>query len=378
MMVFTIGILEGKSPMRTITIGIDLAKSVFSACTLDDAGRVVQRQELRRDAFIAWLAHVPAGTAVAMEACSGAHHWARRCIEHGLQPRLMAAQFVKPFRKSQAAKNDRNDAEAIATAARQGNMRFVPIKSLEQQARLSEHRIREGYKADALAASNRMRGLLAEFGIVVAKSDAALRRLLAGLGELPIPASTRIALDELQHHWSALRDHEAACSRRILAQARDDARCRRLQQIIGVGPLTADALVASVGNARDFRNGRQLAAWLGLTPSQHSSGGKARLGTISCRGDRYLRTLLIQGARSSLQRSQAVVIAKATPEQVWIRDLATRLPFGKVLVAIANKHARQAWAMLARDEDYDPDAWLRHPMVQRPASKRRKTTRMPS
>jgi len=358
--------------MRTITIGIDLAKSVFSACTLDDAGRVLQRQELRRDAFTTWLATVPAGTTVAMEACSGAHHWARRCVEHGLRPRLMAAQFVKPFRKSQAAKNDRNDAEAIATAARQGNMRFVPVKSPDQQARLSEHRIREGYKTDALAASNRLRGILAEFGVVMAQGDAALRRTLAGLGELPIPAATRIALDDLQQHWSALRAHQAVCSQRILAQARNDERCHRLQQIIGVGPLTADAMVASIGNARDFSNGRQLAAWLGLTPSQHSSGGKTRLGTISCRGDRYLRTLLIQGARSSLQRAQAVIVAKATPEQLWIRELATRLPFGKVLVAIANKHARQAWAMLARDEDYDPDAWLKHPMVQRPASARRK------
>ena len=265
--------------MRNITIGIDLAKSVFSTCTVDATGRVLQRQDLRREAFASWLVQLPAGTLIAMEACSGAHHWARRGIDHGLQPRLMAAQFVKPFRKSQAAKNDRNDAEAIATAARQGNMRFVPVKSIDQQARLAEHRVREGYKADAL--------------------------------------------------------------------------------------------VATIGNGHDFRNGRQLAAWLGLTPSQHSSGGKARLGTISCRGDGYLRTLMIQGARSSLQRAQVVAVAKATPEQIWIRDLASRLPFGKVVVAIANKHARQAWAMLARGEDYDAHAWLKHPMVQRPASKRR-------
>lgn len=359
--------------MRTVTIGVDLSKQVFSACTLDDGGRVAGRQELRREAFAVWLAQVPAGTTVAMEACSGSHHWARRCLELGLQPRLMAAQFVKPFRKSQAAKNDRNDAEAIATAARQGNMRFVPVKSVEQQARLSEHRIREGYKADALAASNRLRGILAEFGIVVARGDAPLRRLLAGLGELPIPASTRAALAELQQHWAALREREAVCSRRILAQAREDERCRRLQQIVGIGPLTADALVATVGNARDFHRGRQLSAWLGLTPSQHSSGGRARLGEITCRGDRYLRTLLIQGARSSLQRAQVVVVGQASPEQLWIRELATRLPFGKVLVAIANKHARQAWAMLARGEGYDPHAWLKHPMVQRPASRRRAT-----
>ena len=357
--------------MRNIAIGIDLAKSVFSTCTLDASGRVIRRQDLRREAFSAWLAQLPAGTLVAMEACSGAHHWARRSLDHGLEPRLMAAQFVKPFRKSQAAKNDRNDAEAIATAARQGNMRFVPVKSIDQQARLAEHRIREGYKADALAASNRLRGSLAEFGIVVPRTDAALRRTLAGLDELPIPATTRVALDRLQQHWSALREHEASCSRRILAQSRDDERCARLRRIIGIGPLTADALVATIGNGRDFRNGRQLAAWLGLTPTQHSSGGKARLGTISCRGDGYLRTLLIQGARSSLQRALVVPIDKATPEQIWIRDIATRLPFGKVLVAIANKHARQAWAMLARGEDYDPHAWLKHPMVQRPASKRR-------
>ena len=357
--------------MHNITIGIDLAKSVFSTCTVDATGRVLQRQDLRREAFATWLVQLPAGTLIAMEACSGAHHWARRSIDHGLQPRLMAAQFVKPFRKSQAAKNDRNDAEAIATAARQGNMRFVPVKSIDQQARLAEHRVREGYKADALAASNRLRGILAEFGIVVARSDAALRRLLAHLDELPLPASTREALDQLQRHWSALREHEATCSRRILAQSHHDERCARLRRIIGIGPLTADALVATIGNGHDFRNGRQLAAWLGLTPSQHSSGGKARLGTISCRGDGYLRTLLIQGARSSLQRAQVVAVAKATPEQIWIRDLASRLPFGKVVVAIANKHARQAWAMLARGEDYDAHAWLKHPMVQRPASKRR-------
>jgi len=144
----------------------------------------------------------------------------------------------------------------------------------------------------------------------------------------------------------------------------------RAQQQIGVGPLTADAMVASIGNGREFNNGRQLSAWIGLVPVQHSSGGRQRLGAISCDGDAYLRTLLMQGARSSLQRAQAVPLEKATAEQIWIRSLAARMPFGKVLAAIANKHARQLWAMLARDEDYDPDAWQRHPMVQRPASRK--------
>jgi transposase len=143
----------------------------------------------------------------------------------------------------------------------------------------------------------------------------------------------------------------------------------QVRAIIGVGPLAADAMAASLGSAKDFSNGRQLAAWLGLVPTQHSSGGHARLGTISCRGDAYLRTLLIQGARSSLQRAKAVSVEKSTPEQIWIRQLACRMPFGKLLVAIANKHARQLWAMLAHNENYDADAWLKHPMVQRPAGK---------
>lgn len=356
--------------MRTITIGVDLAKQAFSACSLDERGAVTQRRDLRRDAFATWLAQQPVGSVVAMEACSGAHHWGRRCLEHDLVPKLIAAQFVTPFRKSRGAKNDRNDAEAIATAARQGNMRFVPVKTLEQQARLAEHRVREGTKAEHLACGNRLRGVLAEFDVIVAQSDAALARRLADLEESGLPASVVVLLHELAAHWRGLRELVAASDARIAASARLDAGCRRLQALVGVGPLTADALVATIGDGRDFRNGRQLAAWLGLTPSQHSSGGKARLGGITCRGDSYLRTLLIQGARSSLQRANAVALARATPEQRWIRDLAARLPFGKILVAIANKHARQAWAMLAHDVDYDPQARLAHPMTRRRSAAR--------
>ena len=342
--------------MHTITIGVDLAKQVFSACSLDERGAVTQRRDLRRDSFTLWLAQQPAGSVVAMEACSGAHHWGRRCLGHGLVPKLIAAQFVTPFRKSRGVKNDRNDAEAIATAARQGNMRFVPVKTLEQQARLTEHRVREGTKAEHLACGNRLRGVLAEFGVVVAQTDAALARQLGDLDALGLPASVVLVLREHAGHWRGLRERMVASDARIAASARQDGRCRRLQALVGVGPLTADALVATIGDGRDFRNGRQLAAWLGLTPSQHSSGGKARLGGITCRGDSYLRTLLIQGARSSLQRANAVARERATPEQLWIRELAARLPFGKVLVAVANKHARQAWVMLARDVDYDPHA----------------------
>ena len=355
--------------MRTITIGVDLAKQVFSVCAVDPAGRVRDRRELRREAFSQWLSNVPAGTVVAMEACSGAHHWARRCQASGLLPRLMAAQFVAPFRKSRTAKNDRNDAEAIATAARQGNMRFVPVKTVDQQVRLSWHRVREGYKAEALATSNRLRGLLAEFGVVVAQGDAALRRTLADLEALSLPGSVTELLRDVDAQWQQLQARIANADRRIQAHAKADEACTRLRAIIGVGPITADGIVATIGSAQDFKNGRQFAAWLGLVPMQHSSGGRSRLGRISCRGDGYLRTLLIQGARSSLQRAKAVPWEKATPEQRWIQDLERRLPFGKVLVAIANKHARQLWAMLARGEDYDAEAWLKHPMVQRPAKR---------
>jgi transposase len=349
--------------MSTITIGVDLAKSVFSACEVDDVGHVLRRQDLRREPFGLWLAQLPAGTIVAMEACSGAHHWARRCLEYGLEPRIIAAQFVAPFRKGRKTKNDRADAEAIATAVRQGNTTFVPIKSVDQQVRLSWHRVREGYKTESLAIGNRLRGLLAEFGVIVAQSDLALRRLLADLdAQKGLPAEFKELLRDLADHWSQLRLHFDACDARIEAHARADERCVRLRAVTGIGALTADAHVATVGNAREFKNGRQMSAWMGLVPTQHSSGGHARLGEISCHGDAYLRTLLIQGARSSLQRARAVASEKATPEQLWIRTLNGRMPFGKVIVAIANKHARQIWAMLAHDVDYDPHACLNHPM----------------
>jgi transposase len=257
---------------------------------------------------------------------------------------------VKPFRKGRTTKNDRADAEAIATAARQGNMRFVPVKSVDQQVRLSWHRVREGYKVESLAIGNRIRGLLAEFGVIVAQSDLALRRLLSDLdAQIGLPAEFKELLRDLADHWSQLH-------------VREDERRVRMRAIIGIGPITADAAVATVGNAHEFKQGRQMAAWLGLVPTQYSSGGHTHLGEISCRGDTYLRTLLIQGARSSLQRAKAVATEKATPGQLWIRTLDGRMPFGKVIVAIANKHARQIWAMLAHDADYDPSACLNHPM----------------
>jgi len=351
--------------MESITVGLDLAKQVFSVCIMDAQGRVTQRRELKRDGLAEWLAQLPAGAVVAMEACSSAHYWGRVCLSQGLQPRLMAAQFVKPFRKSAVIKNDRNDAEAIATAARQGNMRFVGLKTMDQQARLSWHRVREGYKKDVLAVTNRIRGLLAEFGVAINKSGIALSRALARLEEYGLPAEFIELIRQQQMHWQAIDVQLKLCDVRIKEHAEQDERCARIRGLTGVGPLTADAIVATLGNAHEYKNGRQCAAWMGLTPSQHGTGGKVLLGSITCRGDDYLRTMLIQGARSSVQRARVVAPDKRTPEQQWIVQLSSRLPFGKVLVAIANKHARQIWAMLARGEDYDAEAWLKHPMVQR-------------
>ena len=212
--------------MSTITLGVDLAKSVFSVCEVDGSGRVLERRELKREAFAVWLAQLPAGTVVAMEACSGAHHLARRCLAYGLQPRIMAAQFVTPFRKGGRTKNDRADAEAIATAARQGNMRFVPVKDVDQQVRLSWHRIREGYKAESLAIGNRLRGLLAEFGVIVAQSDRALRACWRTSTDSPDcrPSSRSCCVI-----WPSTGSRRACTSTRAMHASRPRARGRAVR-----------------------------------------------------------------------------------------------------------------------------------------------------
>jgi transposase len=240
---------------------------------------------------------------VGMEACSGAHHWARELTQLGHQPQIMAAEFVRPFRKSLAAKNDANDAEAVCTAVVQPNMRWVALKSVEQQALLSLHRVRQGLIEERTASINRLRGVLAEFGVILPQSAAVLQRalpaLLADQGRLP--ALAQRSLQALLEHLRDLDARLAGFDRDIAQHARSSASAQRLGALSGVGPLTASAVVATVGNARDYRNGRQFAAWLGLVPRHYSSGGKRKLGSITRRGDAYLRALLIQGARSTLQ-----------------------------------------------------------------------------
>ena len=341
--------------MDSTSVGADLAKEVITVCTMDRSGHVLQARNLRAADFSAWLIQLPAGTVVGMEACSSAHFWARKMQAMGLVPKLMAADFVQPFRKSRSAKNDHNDAEAIAIAVRQAQMRFVAIKTEAQQARLAWHRLREGWKEERTALINRTRGLLLEFGYPLARSSKAFTvGLQAALLHCALPGPFRTLLAQVQQQLQQLDKQLAECDRTIALSAKQDEHSQRLQAQPGIGPISADAISATVGNARDFKNGRQFAAWLGLTPRQYSSGGKTKLGRISRRGDAYLRTLLVQGAKSTLQSALKKAPDLLSRMQQWILKLYGRVGYHKTLVAIANKHARQVWAMLAKGEDYDP------------------------
>lgn len=273
----------------------------------------------------------------------------------------MAPEFVKPFRKSRGAKNDRNDAEAIVSAVREPNMRFVSVKSLEQQSILACHRMRQGWHVERTALINRTRGLLAEFGIWLARSSGTLCRALPGLAQQEtVPPRVRALLAQAHEHLRQLDQQIAQCEGQIARHAKGDENAQRPSAVNGIGPITASATVATVANARDFRNARQMAAWLGLVPKQSSSGGHERLGVITKRGDTYLRGLLVQGARSSLQSALRRPIEKRSRLEHWMVELSRRVGYHKTLTAIANKHARICWAILARAEHYNPHAYERH------------------
>ena len=341
------------------TVGVDLAKEVIAVCAADRSGRTVFTRVFRRDTFAAWAVQLPP-CVFGMEACGAAHHWARWLASHGHTPRLMAAEFVQPFRKSRAAKNDRNDAEAVLTAVRQPNMRFVTVKSVEQQACLSWHRLRQGFSEERTALINRVRGLLGEFGVWQGRSAALLTRALPELErDEGLPLMVRRLLSEARQHLARLDEAIAGCEVEIKNHIQGNVAAQRITAITGVGALTAAAMLATVADARDFQNGRQFAAWQGLVPRQDSSGGKARLGRITKRGDSYLRGLLTQGARSALQAALTKEPLLRTRLQNWIVQLHARVGYHKTLVAIANKHARMIWAILAKGEAYDPDAWRR-------------------
>jgi transposase len=336
--------------MEITTIGIDLAKCVFQIHGVDSAGRAVLKKQLRRDQMLTFFVQVPP-CLIGMEACGGSHFWARKLLQLGHKVRLMAPQFVKPYVKSN--KNDRADAEAICEAVARPNMRFVAIKNTEQQAVLALHRVRQGFVRDRTALSNQIRGLLGEFGEVIPQGFAPLRQRVPEILEdasNELPGTFRLLVQRLLDHLIVLEAQISELNAQILAWHRAHADSQKLEQIPGIGPITASALVASVGDAAQFSCGRELSAWIGLVPRQHSSGGKERLLGISKRGDVYLRTLLIHGARALVQ------LAQLHPERYkWLASLIGRSNANIAAVAVANKNARIAWAVLARGKPYAKD-----------------------
>jgi len=342
------------------TVGVDLAKSVIVVCAADAEGRVQFFKQLGFNAFGQWAAALPPCT-FGMEACSSAHYWGRRLTAQGHTARLMAAEFVKPFRKSQGAKNDRNDAKAIVTAMRQPDMRFVSVKSIDQQAILAWHCMRKGWTDEKTALTNRLRGLLAEFGVWLPRSPEALMRAIPELMEDErMPDRMRPLLTAAQAEIHRLDERIDACTLEIKGHAKHSEDAQRIEAVIGVGSITSSAIVATVTDAKDFKNGRQMAAWLGLVPKQFSSGGKTSMGKITKRGDTYIRGLLFQGACSALMSATRKPPEKRGRLQHWMVEARRRLGYYKAVVAIANKNVRMIWAILAKGESYDPNAWQRH------------------
>jgi len=338
---------------KITTVGVDLAKQVMAVHGVGAEGRMLLRKVLRRDQLLSWSASL-SPCVIAMEACGGAHYWARELTRQGHTVRIIAAEYVQPFRLG--GKNDANDAEAICTAARQAHMRFVAIKSVEQQAALCVHRLRQGLVEERTALINRLRGLLTEFGVVAPLSPEKLRREWARCQDPDdprLPLLVRQLVGEQVRALDQVEERMATYAEQIAAQARGSEVAKRLQTIVGVGPTTAAALVATVSAPQEFSNGRQFSAWLGLTPKQHSTGGKTRLGRITKRGDAYVRTLLILGAKSALQAALRKPPELRHQLQRWIVDTLDRIGYHKTLVAIANKHARIIWTLLVKGEDFD-------------------------
>jgi transposase len=334
---------------QTITVlGIDIAKLVFHLVGMDGSGHVVLRKRLTRSALLTFIANVPP-LRIGMEACGSAHYWARCFREYGHDVRLIAPQFVKPYVKS--PKNDARDAEAICEAITRPTMRFVPIKRVEQQDLQALHRVRERLMKARTALVNEIRGLLSEYGIVLPQSVAKFRALIVEKLEDEQAKLTVLSMEVFWHLYDeflALEKRLAYYDEKLATIGQAHPACQRLQTIPGIGPVSATALIAAIGDVTQFKNGRQLAAWLGLVPREHSTGGKPRLLGISKRGDRYLRKLLVHGARATLRW----VDTKSDDRSRWLRALIARRGKNRAAVALANKNARIAWALLAHNEEY--------------------------
>jgi transposase len=334
--------------MAIVYVGVDLAKNVFALHGVNQDGAVGLRQpKVARAKLNALVVSLPPCT-IGIEACSGAHHWARQFQAHGHTVRLMAPKLVTPYRMSgKRGKNDAADAAAICEAVQRPNMRFVPVKSEEQQSRLMVHRARQGFVAARTACINRIRGLLSEFGHVLPlKAEVVRCEARNHLEDLPGYANLVIGdlLSEVSHLDERIKQYD----KHIHAMAKECTAAQQLMQLMGVGETTATALVAMVGNASEFDSGRHLAAWIGLVPGQYSSGGKARLGRITKAGDAYLRSLLVLGARSVLNAASG----KTDSLSRWALQLRQRRGYWKAVVAIAAKNARMAWAVLTKGESF--------------------------
>ena len=334
--------------MAPVTIGIDLAKSVFQVHGVDAHGRPVLRRRLSRGRVLGFFADLPP-CRIGMEACSSAHHWARQLEELGHDVRLMAPQYAKPYVKRN--KTDAADAEAICEAVARPNMRFVPIKTVDQQAVLALHRARALLVRQRTQLANAIRGLLGEFGIIAPNGIrrlTELRERAAGTEEDALPNEARAAVSLLFRQLDETQDRIGAVEADILTWHAHSETSQRLATAPGIGPITATALVAAVGDARQFDSARRFAAWLGLTPRVTASGGREKLGKITKAGDRYLRTLLIHGARAligALRRRSAL-------PRPWLLELVGRRPVNVAATALAHKTARAVWAMLTRQEPW--------------------------
>jgi len=346
--------------MNITTMGIDLAKEVFQLHGVNQHGKMVLRKQLKRAQVPLFFANLPP-CLIGMEACGSAHFWARQLMELGHTVKLMAPQFVKPYVKTN--KNDASDAEAICEAVSRPSMRFVPLKNAEQQALLALHRARAGFVQARTAQGNQIRGLLAEFGFALPKGQWRIEEAVQPIledGENGLPGMSRELFARLLDHLRHLDAQAREIERQIKAWHKNDANSQRLEAIPGIGPISASALVASIGDIHAFRNGRQLSAWLGLVPRQHSTGGTQVLLGISKRGDAYLRTLLIHGARSVLTAQKRWARGQGS----WSSALARRRHPNVAAVALANKNARVVWALLARGQEYQPN----HRTSMRPAA----------
>ena len=334
--------------MNIITIGIDLAKNIFAVHGVDENGKAaLVKPKVARDQLLQLIANLPP-CLIGMEACSGAHYWARLFRQYSHSVKLMAPKFVSSYRMGgKRGKNDAADAAAICEAVTRPKMRFVPIKEEHQQNILCLHRTRQGFVEERTATYNRLRGLIAEFGIVLPQKVTCLRRSIGEHLE-DLPGYANQCIGDLLAHADQLDARIADYDKAISQSAREDARSKRLMERPSIGPVSASALLASIGNGHDFKNGRQVAAWIGLTPGQHSSSGKARLGRITKVGDSYLRSLLVMGARAVLNS----IGDKQDGFSRWARNLVERRGYWRAVAAIAAKNVRLARAVLKYGEDF--------------------------